>query len=122
MAQFKDLPRGEWKKDADRRVWRKVKTLLVESYDSISLDDLTKRVEEMGLTEAELEMDVEYGSYGDRDRDNLYLTGWRLVPPNEVKQALMDLDADRAKQDAERKLYEDRRIAELKAIRPELFK
>ncbi|MGV8847003.1 MAG: hypothetical protein ACOH1Y_18345 [Propionicimonas sp.] len=71
-----------------------------------------------GLGDPSIDMDVEYGTYGDRDKDVLTVTGWREATQAEIDKATGEIH----KSDENRAAYEAHMVAELKKTRPELFK
>lgn len=74
------------------------------------------------LVEAMIDLDLEYGVYGDRDRDNVVITGWRRATDEEVESAKQVHRAKKEKRAATIQAHDDRMIAELKKRRPEVFK
>lgn len=55
-----------------------------------SVDEVIEmlRHESKNLVEARLDEEVEYGSYGDRDRDRVYLRGWSTDVSDDVRVAV----------------------------------
>lgn len=73
-----------------------------------------------GLTEAHVGMDIEYSSYGERerDRDKLYVEGWREATDEEISAKRAEVDKVTEARDS----YLSSAERALRAARPELFK
>lgn len=117
-TKFKPHPFGpEWRlngKTVQHRV--KVPIVYVERELETFIAQLRTACE--GLSDPTIDMETEYGTYGERDTDVLTVTGWREATQAETDKALREV------QDNEkyRETYEANMIAELKKTRPELFK
>lgn len=120
MARFRDLPKHEWKKDDDNQTWRKVTSQYDTGWITFTIQDLIDTVTKLGLVDVEFEVESDY-MYGEQTTVMKY-SGWRLATQNEVTQALDELNRERADLAVRKKAHEDRQIAELRALRPELFK
>lgn len=73
--------------------------------------------DEHDLDEATLDTDIEFGSYGDRDRDVVYLTGWHDATDQEISMAEKAITARLERQ----RLSEEEQVKLLRRTRPELF-
>ena len=70
-----------------------------------------------GLDNAQITTAVECGTYGDRDYDKVYVTGWRDATDEEIVAAR----ATRTEETRRVREFDDAQIARLKASRPEAF-
>jgi nicotinamide mononucleotide adenylyltransferase len=75
-------------------------------------------ISEQDIESPHVDSEVEYGTYGDRDRDVFVIEGWRDATEEEIaaREKEIEVEEDR------RKKYEEQQIESLKKIRPELFK
>lgn len=89
-------------------------------YPSGPIEEFCTRLREMAVQyeEAEVSLEQEYGSYGDRDQDFLAVRGWRRATPEEIQEADDKLTAAAENQDR----WEARQITQLRESHPELFK
>lgn len=106
--------------------WRTKKKVLQRyvteevGYPSGSVEEFCTRLREMAkrYEEPEVSLEMEYGNYGDRDRDILAVRGWRQATPEEIAE--VDDELARAAENQVR--WEAVQIARLRETRPELFK
>lgn len=123
----KGLPRTfrERRSDTASQDWR-IEISVVEDVSAWgeSLPEFIERLITLGepLVEPQIEMDEEYGRYGDRDRDVLRLSGWREATEAEIEEARAKHAATEEQFAAQRRMIEDQQIAHLRQTRPELFK
>lgn len=84
------------------------------------LDEFVKRLRDTadGLEDVEVDMEMEIGLYGDRDRDVFYVSGWRDATDEEYETARRELE----ERESQTKAWEERQIEQLRRARPELFK
>jgi hypothetical protein len=128
VRPIKDYPPYTWR---EKQLKPRSKTWIKQVRESHSIepygdtiDEFVKRfnniVAERGLEDAVLEMETDYGSYGDRDRDALYVKGWRDATEQEI--AAVEAEAKQQREQAE--VWRLRKIEEAKQLmkeNPELF-
>ena len=74
-----------------------------------------------GLVDVSIDTDVDYGSYGDRDRDRIVATGWRDLTPEEKAEAEARIAARQSADAARNQAALDEAERALRAARPDLF-
>ena len=76
-----------------------------------------------GLVDVSIDSDVDYGSYGDRDRDRdrIVATGWRDLTPEEKAEAEERIAARESADAARNQAALDEAERALRAARPDLF-
>lgn len=81
---------GTWREiNVSPRKWvKQIRVRLEVDPWGETIDEFSDRIKlliaEHGLEDTLLDLDTEYGSYRDRDRDHVYLTGWREPTSQEL--------------------------------------
>lgn len=116
MSRFTELSKREWRTQ-NRVKQRHVKIELIGKYESYTPEDLVKRVQDLDLIEAHIELDDVHFTYDD-PTVALFATGWRVATTEEINEALAALDAEKERQQE----WKRRQIEALKKSDPDLFK
>ena len=110
---------ADWRGDKDDHPQIR-ETRELDQYFCGTTDELIASVKTLaeGLTEAKWQFEIDWSSYGDRDRDVLQVSGWRDATGPEIMNKELELEGFKVRQ----KAALDSAEAMLRKSRPELFK
>lgn len=120
---IKDYPVGTWREyreDLKSRTWvKQIRELRECDPYGESLSEYIKRLVAAtdGLVDVDVDLEVEDGFYGDRDRDHVYVRGWRDATKAEIAEA----DKKRDSLNEQRNQFQRAQFERLRRERPEFF-
>lgn len=120
---IKDYPVGTWREyreDLKSRTWvKQIRELRECDPYGESLSEYIKRLVAAtdGLVDVDVDLEVEDGFYGDRDRDHVYVRGWRDATEAEIAEA----DKKRDYFNEQRDQFQRAQFERLRRERPEFF-